>query len=235
MNGKEADFEEQPEKFEKSSFEASSPPRKSSFSTPAPVKSPSPTIFQNPLKSQDPQENSLKDSFSFDQKDRTISEEDEDGAIDMLQNLNDDERVLLSKVIEEMKSNQSIKRDSPKKSIFEPNSFSMQSAGPSINNCLIGKAEPPKDHHESGSSTKSPIPQYETLGPLRPPQFYDNFRAFDERQGKILLQQMSHGNAGKNGVQTVQGVNRAGKCLVCKDKMICMALVPCGHNLLNVF
>jgi len=231
MNGKEADFEEQPEK---SSFEASSPPyRKSSISTPAPVKSPSPVIFQNPLKSQEIKENSLKDSFSFSQKERTISEDDEDGAIDMLQNLTDDERVLLSKVIEEMKSSQSIRRDSPKKSIFEPDSFSVRSTGPSINNCLIGKAEPPKDHHESGSSTKSPIPQYETLGPLRPPQFYDNFRAFDERQGKILLQQMSHGggSSAKNGVQSVQGVNRAGKCLVCKEKMICMALVPCGHNL----
>jgi hypothetical protein len=30
---------------------------------------------------------------------------------------------------------------------------------------------------------------------------------------------------------TVPGVNRAGKCLVCREKQITMALVPCGHNL----
>lgn len=56
-------------------------------------------------------------------------------------------------------------------------------------------------------------------------------RAFDEAQGKFLLQQMSQRGSVRAGVQTVQGVNRAGKCLVCKENMICMALVPCGHNL----
>jgi len=30
---------------------------------------------------------------------------------------------------------------------------------------------------------------------------------------------------------TIHGVNKPGKCLVCRERQISMALVPCGHNL----